>query len=167
MRRALCLLVIMLVAVAANAQHNQDFASKFMKMNKADSTIRCVTVSPKMMMTLQGNTDENHTAGMRQAVSKLKSARIVTAADSYFDVAVELLRQNANRFSLERDFRNGEQHWAFYKRASKRGNIVELIMLQADSNKRQLTIVNLTGNLDDDFIRSLTQDVTEQEPHTE
>jgi hypothetical protein len=157
----------MLVAGIVNAQRNQDFASKFMKMNKADTTIQCVTVSPKMMLQLANIHDESHNASMQQAVAKLKSARIVTADEGYFDVASELLKQNAARFSFEKEFKRDEQHWAFYKRNNKRGDTVELILLHGDSKKDRLTIVNLTGNIDDDFIRSLTQGIAAQEPATE
>ena len=167
MRRALCLLAIMLVAGMTNAQRNQDFASKFMKMNQADTTIQCVTVSPKMMLQLANIHDESHNASMQQAVAKLKSARIVTADEGYFEVASELLKQNSARFSFEQEFKRDEQYWAFYKRNNRRGNTVELILLHGDSKKDRLTIVNLTGNIDEDFIRCLTQGIAAQEPATE
>ena len=52
MMRYVLLLTMMLVQVAAYAQHSPDFAEKFVSMHQADSTLKCITVSPKMMEQL-------------------------------------------------------------------------------------------------------------------
>ena len=167
MRRALCLLITMIVGAAAMAQRAQDFASRFMKEHSNDTTIQCVTVSPKMMEQLANSFDESRNATLRLAIGKLKSARIVTAAENYFDDAEELLRQNAARFTFEKGYTRGQQHGAFYERKNRKGNTVELIMLHADNRLGRLTIINLTGNLDKDFISSLMHSFNWQDTITE
>jgi hypothetical protein len=151
----------------AYAQRTQDFASRFMKIHQADSTIQCVTVSPRMMEQLAKSQDENRKATFRQAIAKLKSARIVTASNSYYDDAEILLKQNATRFIHEADYKHGDKRGTFYKRKNRKGKTVELIMLHADRKTSLLTIVNLTGDLDEDFINSLTQGMAGQTDHTD
>ena len=153
----------MIVGATAIAQRSQDFASRFMKEHSSDTTIQCVTVSPKMMEQLANSPDESRNATLRQAIGKLKSARIVTAAESYFDDAEELLRQNAARFTSGKSYTRGQQHGAFYERKNRKGKTVELILLHADNRQGRLTIINLTGNLDQDFINSLLHSFNWQE----
>jgi hypothetical protein len=157
----------MIASVAGYAQRSQDFASRFVKIHQADTTIQCVTVSPKMMEQIAKSQDESRNAAIRQAIGKLKSARIVTASNCYYDSAEELLKQNATRFQFDTDYQHGEKHGVFYKRKNRKGNTVELIMLHADDKQERLTIVNLTGDLDEDFISSLAQGITGQSPHTD
>ena len=159
MRRALCLLTIMLAVVTAQAQRGQDFASKFMLMHQNDTAVQCVTVSPKMMEQLLKSPAENRNGHIMQAIAKLKSARIVKAnqhSDDYYLKAENLLKRNAQRFVFEKEFKNGPKHGSFYKRKNRKGDTVELIMLHEDVQTGQLIIVNLTGNIDNEFISMLS-----------
>lgn len=161
MRRVLCILVaLMATTVAALAQGGQDFASKFMERCEDDTAVHCVTVSPKMMEQLTKQADASRKELMAQAIEKLKSARIVTASvhgEGYYRIAEDLLKRNSNRFSHDKSYRMDHAYGSFYSRKTKDGGTVELIMLHADTKSRRLIIVNLTGDIDNEFMESLTK----------
>ena len=147
------------------AQAGQDFASKFMQQCNEDTAVQCITVSPKMMEKLTKQAGANHNETIAQAIQKLKSARIVTAStngNEYFHMAEELLKKNRQRFSRDKDYRNGNHHGTFYTRKTKNGDTVELIMLHTDTVKGNTVIVNLTGDIDNDFISHLTKTFSER-----
>lgn len=159
MRRIVCLLVAMMAGAALMAQNAQDFASKFMTQCEEDTAVHCVTVGPKMMEQLTRQPDTARDDNMAQAIQKLKSARIVTAStrgEEYFQMAEELLKKNPQRFSHNKSYRNNSGHGTFYTRKTRNGDTVELIMLHA-TPQGTLVIVNLTGDIDDEFINSLTK----------
>lgn len=160
MKKILSLLMTAIASVSMTAQNSQDFASKFMQQCDEDTAVQCITVSPKMMEKLTKQADANRNENMAQAIQKLKSARIVTASvhgDEYYRKAEELLEKNRQRFSRNKDFRNGSAHGSFYTRKTRSGDTVELIMLQTDSVKGNAVIVNLTGDIDNDFVNNLTK----------
>ena len=64
------------IAIAAQAQNEQDFASRFMSLYAHQSTLQCTTVSPLMlerMMQLPDVEENDHT---RQVLSQLKSIQM-------------------------------------------------------------------------------------------
>ncbi len=151
-RQWLILLLVACFHAAAKAQSSLDFAEKFMTMHQADSTLKCVTVSPKMMEQLVHMNSEHHEENIVQAIAKLKSARIVTGnADHYFQ-AEELMENNKHRFKVEKEYRTEEQHGAFYTRKDKNGKTVEFIMICAEPQHDKFTIINLTGDIDEEFL---------------
>lgn len=167
MKRALCLLLT-ITALAARAQ---DFAAKFMALCSDSDSITCQTIGPKMMQrlvenlrdannkeTTQPNDSCAQTPEEEQAAeifAKLRSARILTATtagDTLYQRAQNLMEKNKNRFQLissaEPDTRNQVY-------ARKRNNIVrELVMLNL-SPDGQLTIICLTGQMDEEFMQTL------------
>ena len=161
MTRLLCSLVMMLAsATVALAQGGHDFASKFMEKCEDDTAVHCVTVSPKMMEQLTKQADASRNERMAQAIEKLKSARIVTSSvhgEGYYHMAEDLLKKNAQRFHHDKSYKTDHAYGAFYTRKNKEGGTVELIMLHADTKTRRLVIVNLTGDIDSEFINSLTK----------
>ena len=148
----LLLLFAAFTQVATYAQHAPDFAEKFVSIHSADSTLKCITVSPKMMEHLAGQRDESRQENIVQAIAKLKSARIVSGNADYYQKAIELLEKNRKRFKAEQEFRGEESHGAFYTRRDKKGNTVELIMLLEEPQNDRFTIVNLTGDIDEEFL---------------
>lgn len=146
------LFTAILAQAAVFAQHAPDFAEKFMTLYKSDSTLKCITVSPKMMEQLAGKHEEGRTENMIQAIAKLKSARIVSGNADYYQKAVELLEKNKNRFKAEREFRKETSHGAFFLRRDKGGNTVEMVMLREEPQNDKFTIVNLTGDIDEEFL---------------
>ena len=153
MKRTVALLLLaVLVQVATFAQRSPDFAEKFMTLCKNDTTVKCITVSPKMMEQLVKQQGEERPENYMQAIAKLKSMRIVSASADYYQKAEDLLTKNSRRFHADRDYRTESQHGAFYTRKNKKGDTVELIMLYEDCTSSQLTIINLTGDIDEEFL---------------
>ena len=150
--RLLLFLTVLLTQVAAYAQQAPDFAEKFMTLYKADSTLKCITVSPKMMEQVAGLHEEGENDSIVQAIAKLKSARIVSGNADYYQKAIELLEKNKRRFKAEQEFRKEDLHGAFFTRRDRKGNTVELVMLQEEPQNDRFTIVNLTGDIDEEFL---------------
>lgn len=150
--RILLLLMAMFVQVATYAQHSPDFAEKFMTQHQADSTLKCVTVSPKMMEQLVKLHDDSRSDKIVQAIAKLKSARIITGNADYYEKALELLKKNSQRFIIGKEYRTDEQHGVFYTRNDRKGNTVEFIMLCEEPQRDRSTIINLTGDIDNEFL---------------
>ena len=146
------LLMAMTVQVATLAQSAPDFAEKFVTIHKADSTLKCITVSPKMMEQLVRLHNDGRSENLHQAIAKLKSARIVSGNADYFQKAVELLEKNKSRFHAEREYRTDGIHGAFFTRRDKKGDTVELILLLEEPQNDKFTIVNLTGDIDEEFL---------------
>lgn len=135
----------------------QDFASRFMHEVQKDTTIRCETISPKMLETLMKN-EEEEKERTKSLISKLKSVRIINAPKrsvSYFQKAETLLENNKNRFQEISEDRNDETKKIFLRK--KDDVILELVLLNLDSLQNKLTIVNLTGEMDNDFIQELSE----------
>ena len=103
MKRVLCLL---LIACSIHVW-GQDFASKFMEQcAKEDGDIQCQTVSPimmeKLMDTMTAPDGDRDEEVPEYLLSKLKSARIITAtkqSEKLFREAEQLIEKNKNRFS--------------------------------------------------------------------
>jgi hypothetical protein len=155
MKRALCLLTLWLATIACMAKGSQDFASKFMEQCKADSTVSCITVSPKMLEQLVKQAEDytdNVDVNIRQAISKLKSMRVVTAPADYFEKAENLLKRNPQRFAKQEDYDNGLKRGVIYSRKNRQGNTVELILLHENTQAKTLTVVNITGTIDEEFL---------------
>lgn len=142
----------------------QDFASRFMMDFSKDTSIHCQTISPKMMgklVTMHQKEESDATA--RQLIGKLKSARIIQGGDDpkYFLHAEKLLKRNRQRFiPLNQSTAHGNNQ-IFVRR--KDDIIIELIMLNKNAEMGTFTIINLTGDMDDEFIRILSgQQITKK-----
>lgn|SRR5574344_2321842 len=159
MKRVLCLLIIAVVSVVSYAQGGQDFASRFMQKCKEDTSVHCVTVSPRMMEQMLKTHNNVQKENIIKVISKLKSARIITVAhhgEEYYQMAEELMDKNKNRFQRDKGYHNGHSYGSFYTR-TKDGVIVELVMLHADSRANQFMVINLTGTIDEEFISNMTK----------
>ena len=150
--RLILMLRALLCQAVAFAQHSPDFAEKFMTLCSNDSTVKCITVSPKMMEQLVRLHEDSRSDNIVQAIGKLKSARIVTGSACYYQKAIELIARNKSRFIAGKDYQTEEEQGAFFTRKNKKGDTVEFIMLHADIAGNKFTIVNLTGDIDDEFL---------------
>ena len=151
MKKAMLMLVMTMTgSLVASAQ---DFASRFMMDFNKDTTIRCQTISPKMMERLVDmHRRKNDRTEARQLIAKLKSARIIQGADKpkYFLHAEKMLKHNRQRFiPLHQSTAHGNNQ-IFVRR--KEDYIIELIMLNKDSAAGTFTIVNLTGDMDKNLV---------------
>lgn len=158
MRRALCLLTLSLLVTFAYARGSQDFTSRFMQICNSDSSaMHCVTVSPKMIAQMLKMHTNHEEEDVKRIISKLKSARILTAgrhSENFYQMAERLLEKNNNRFRRDKAYRTAHSYGCFFLREHK-GKVVELVMLQNNTAKDMFTAINLTGDLDDEFIREL------------
>lgn len=161
--RIACLLAVLSLSLAGFSQKALDFASKFMQRYESDTALNCVTVSPKMIESLVHNREGNRTEQFAEAIEKLKSVRIVTAkshGDLYYEKAEGLLKENSKRFTHEKEYNGDHGKGTFYTRKNRRGERVELVMLHTDTQTNSLVIVNLTGDIDEDFLNSLSKDIS-------
>lgn len=167
MRRLALLVGMAGLSLAVAAQKNIDFAEKLMQTLEGDTIVRCITVSPKMMEQIAGlgasseEADDNKREQLQQAMQKLNSARIVTAdtvAAEYYDKALALLGKYSKRFAHWSDYADGPVSGVFYGRKAKKGEgAVEMVMLQLDSSRGTFTAIDLTGDIDEEFIETLTK----------
>jgi len=165
MRRVLSTLALLVCCIAATAQRGLDFASKYLQEQEGDSTLQCITVGPKMMEQIikMANTDGKYD-NLKPVIEKLKSARMVTTSsepEQHYQQAEALLKQHAGRFSHQSDFDKGRMRGAFYTRQDRGGNTVELVMLAQQQPTGAFIVVNITGDIDEDFIELITQSADE------
>ena len=158
MKRALCLLW---TACLIPHAWGQDFAAKFMEQCTKKGQVECQTVSPKMMekvMETITRSDEREDTGIPEyLLSKLKSARIITAkkgGEKLFQKAERLMEKNKNRFSPLAEDSAGDHNRIFVRRHDD--VVRELVMLQLSPGKDLLTIVDLTGEMDEKFMKLLS-----------
>lgn len=160
MKRALYLLISTLSTIQV---WGQDFASKFMSEFTKDQILHCQTISPKMMDKLvdipENDIDENNNEMPTSfLLSKLKSARIVTAESEgkkYFHQALQLIEKNKNRFTPLTESPSGKNNQIYVRKHND--IIIELIMLNLNDHEHLFTIVNFTGEMDDQFIKLLSK----------
>jgi len=159
MRRALCLLTLIVCCALAHAQGSLDFASKYMQQCEGDSTLQCITVGPKMMeQIIKGTVPQRH-EDLMPLLEKLKSAQIVTALEepeAHYNQAEALIKQHAGRFSHKGDFDHDKMQGSFYTRDDRDGHTVELVMLSRMKPADTFIIVNITGDIDQEFINRIS-----------
>lgn len=161
MKEKLICLTILILSTTIGIK-GQDFASRFMHEVSKDKSIRCETISPRMLETLMKTDDKEEseeTKETKSLISKLKSVRIIHAprhSGTYFQKAETLLDKNKNRFTEAMDECNDENKKIFLRK--KDDIILELVLLNLDTLQNKLTIVNLTGEMDHEFIQKLAQD---------
>ena len=160
MRRVLCLLVIIMATTTAMAQRGQDFASRFVQQCRQDTALECITISPKMMEQLLTMGGDSRNEQLMQPIAKLKSARNVQASTRgahYYQLAEELLKKNARRFRYVKNFRTEHSTGVFYNRQARNGDTVELVMLCQTVESDKFVLINLTGDIDEEFVEMLSQ----------
>ncbi len=162
MKRIACLVSFVVVTITSLAQRSVDFASKYMACCNGDTLVKCVTIGPKMMEQLTKHHDANSNEYIDQAIQKLKSARIIISnvnGEDYYIKAENLLKRYPKRFRHDKDYHNAHAMGTFYQRMSKDGKVVELVMLHNDTVKNAMVIVNLTGDIDEEFTELLSKNL--------
>jgi len=153
MKHLVCTLLLALVSLAAAAQKEQDFASTFMRLYAQGTSASCTTVSPAMMPKMMELDEVEQNQDVSRTLRSLKSVRLVSCrnkaeAENLYEKAESLFKANNRRYRLF-DTYDGK---SLYTR--RRGKvIVELILLTCRAG--QLTIVDLTGNMNEKFVHSL------------
>lgn len=155
MMRAVAL--IGLWAFMAIAAHAQDFASRYMAEHAGDSTLTCISVSPKMMEEiLNSGIEKDDSTGMADIISKLKSMQIVSAdreGKNHFRQAEAMAQKNSARFKELASYDEGKDRGRIFVREQK-AQIVELVLLRQKG--RRFTVINFTGDMNREFIAQLT-----------
>lgn len=157
MRRVLCLLILSMAVFSAVAQRGQDFASRFMQQCHKDS-VECITISPKMMEQMASMGGDYCNDTLMQAISKLKGVRILQAnvnGNSYYQRAEALLKKNAHRFNYVKNYRTDRFTGVFYNRQARNGKVVELVMAGETLKGNKFVLINLTGDIDEEFVEIL------------
>ncbi len=153
-RRLLLTLVFIISALSlCHAQREQDFASRFMGLYAEGTTLECTTVSPLMLERMMQLPDVEANDHTRQVLSQLKSIRMVHNTAEHetsllYNKALKLAQRNSARYKPYAQ----RQSKRLYVR--RRGNfIVEMVLFMKYDHHLQL--INLTGNMTDDFLKQL------------
>lgn len=154
-RRSLLMFVFILLAgITTKAQ---DFATRYMAENAQDSTLNCISVSPKMMEEiLHSGIEKDDSNGIADIISKLKSMQIITAdkrSRIHFKQAEDMAQKNSARFKKMASYDEGKDRCRIFIREQKE-QIVELILLRLAG--KQFTVINFTGDMNEEFIDQLT-----------
>lgn len=155
MKQFLLTLIAALISLAASAQKEQDFAARFMELHGSEAQLSCTTVSPLMLERMMQLPDVEGNDPMKQVLAQLKSIRMVTGgeadkADQLYAQAQQLAQHNAQRYRLHTE----EPGKTLYIR--KRGRvIVEMVLLV--KMEKNFSLINLTGNMTDQFLRQVLQ----------
>lgn len=150
------LLTVLMVTVVTAMMRAQDFASRYMSENAGDTTLVCISVSPRMMEEiLEKGIQEEDTIGITEIISKLKSMQIVYAekrGKGYFEKAEEMAERNSARFKKLASYDKEKDHCRIFVREQEE-QIVELVLLKQEG--RRFTVINFTGDMDRGFIEEL------------
>ena len=149
-----CLAAILVTAVRA-----QDFASRYMTENEGDSTLTCISVSPKMMEEiLESKVGRNDTTGVADIISRLKSMQVVFSneeGDAHFERAESMAVRHSARFREVASYdEDGKDRARIYVREQSGEHIVELVLLRQQEGR--FTVIDFTGDMDSGFIDRLT-----------
>ncbi len=157
MRGTLFALALLLGSLTAYAGGGDDFASRYMKLYAKGTSLTCTTVSPTMMSRIMNVAAADNEPHVREVLARLKSLRIVDLkkpdeGDSLYLKAVDLLRQNRNRYQAYGKAGSTAHRNFWFRRKGE--TVVEIIMIDRPGGEG-MNIVDLTGNMDDTFIKEL------------
>lgn len=148
----ICLLTT-ICSLTAWAQNEQDFASRYMALYANGTSLQCTTVSPLMLekMMQLPNVEEN--AHTRQVLSQLKSIRMVANSTSHetqelYNKATHLAQRNNRRY---KPYAQRHDKQLYVRRRGK--YIVEMVLFM--KHDHHFKLINLTGNMTDDFLNQL------------
>lgn len=154
MTRVLCLLTMVLWAFVAQAQ---DFAQHFVSSCNDDTTISCITISPKMFEEIRIRQGLVKDESMREAINDIKSVRIVEArrhCKKHFNKASSQLSRNSNRFEVLPE--STDKNIVAVRRRG--GNIVEYVTIcHIQKKDQQFLIIDITGNDLSSVVKYLNQ----------
>lgn len=155
MKRLLCTLFMACIAFMAAAQNEQDFAERYMKLYGEGTSLQCTTVSPLMIeriLQLPASRDLGH---VKEVLEQLKSIRIVSSSEpdrnsGFYEKASKLAKDNPRRYKPHSE----QEGSSIYLR--KRGKLIVELVLLNQGEGGNFTIVDLTGNMTEAFLRELT-----------
>jgi hypothetical protein len=140
----------------------QDFATRFMAEHKQDANLSCITISPTMMNKILKSSAAGKDEKMAEVISNLKSMQLISAevkVRHYYREALKVIEENPNRFEPYLSFKGKSGECRIMVRKYKDA-IVEMVMLTDERHK--FTIINLTGNMNDEFISNLAKSLKQK-----
>lgn len=154
MRHAFAALLLALCTLTATAQKERDFALTFMSLYAEGTSLSCQTVGPAMISKMLAQPQADDDPDMKQALKKIRSLRVVrntkkSETADLFDKALALVRANSARYAHYADY-DGKS--LYLRRRGK--DILELVLLTRQEGG--LSIVDVTGTMDEAFVRQLT-----------
>ena len=156
------LIVIGLLLFLSTEMVAQDFVSRFRQENEADTTLTCVTISPKMMQAiLQSETDKDD--DMLDMISELSSMQMCTSivdGERHYEQALQIIEKNSDLFEPFVTVEEPSGNFQIVVR-KKKDTIIELVMLvhQQDTG---FALINMTGKRNADFIEKLEKTVRKE-----
>lgn len=153
MKRLISLLIALVSALTIAAQGEQDFAQRYMALYAKGTSLECTTISPLMLERMMQLPDVEGSNAAKQVLSQLKSIRMVSntapsESTSLYAKALNLATRNGARYKPYAD----EQDKRLYVR--RRGKyIVEMVLFM--KQEKLFRLINLTGNMTDDFLHQL------------
>lgn len=150
------LLTVLMVTIVTITMRAQDFASRYMSENAGDTTLVCISISPRMMEEIiEKGVQKKDTVGITEMISRLKSMQIVYSekqGKGYFRKAEDMAERNSARFRKMASYDKEKDHCRIFIREQE-SQIVELVLLKQEG--RRFTVINFTGDMDKDFIERL------------
>lgn len=154
----LMLAIVLLLGMTqvARAQNQRDFASQFMRLYaQDDASLKCQTVSPLMVERIMNLEAVENNENIKAVMGQLKSIQILTSvgaenSEDNYQKAIALAETNNRRYQLYKARERG----AIYLRRRK-NVIVELVFVNKSTDTFHM--VNLTGNMTEDFIDALAK----------
>ena len=150
MKHLLCLLLAAFFSLAAFAQKEQDFASRYMDLYGEKDGLECITVSPLMMQQLMRPTFIGENKDLKEVLSQIKSIQMLKCqssqeSPSLYKKAIKLVEENHERYQK---YSEGKVQKIYVRRRGK--TIVEMILF-VDIEKMFL-LIDLTGEMNEDFL---------------
>lgn len=159
MKRVLLICWVMLLPLLTCAQ---DFVTLFMDEHKNDSNLTCVTISPKMMEEIL-RSDLPEDEKMQEVIVSLKSMQTLdskTNGDFYFASALEVAKNNAERFEEYLSYNDVNEDYRILVRKRKKA-VIELAMLLRKRNT--FAVINCTGSdIKPEFISRLADSMKQK-----
>jgi len=153
MKRLAALATCLLIAVATlSAQQGQDFARRFLSLYGEKYELSCHTISPQMMERILQLDDVENNEQTQQFIAQLKSIRILNSEASedvsrdLYDKAEALAHRNKRRYAVHA-YQGGQS--VYTRRHGKK--LVEVVLVKVKPD-HTFYMIDLTGNLSDDFI---------------
>ena len=156
MKRLTTFAVCMAMAFGSWAQTTQDFAARFMKDNRDNKEIKCVTVGPKILSSILETHNDEDKKKLKVWMDGMKSVRIVKSENETAELrkaAISLLKANKKRYTLylnEDKAKYGDCLWV----RKVKDQVVELVYV-APASEKSFMVMNFTGKISDSFIEKL------------
>ena len=153
MKSILFALLLSLVNLAAQAQHEQDFVTHYMEQYGKDNNLTHLTVGPSMIKAILKIDDCKEDPELESFLKSVKSVQMLTSVmDStsviHYDRVEKMVQQNPGRYKML--IEHGGQR--IYAR--RRGDAIVEIVMFMDENDSFL-LVDITGEITDKQLKRI------------